>query len=89
MTVRKETMMPKKKMGKWIDDLFGAVGSYIHLETTDGVKRSGKLTGFRTKTIKFNGVDQDIIIELEVNGDPTDCIQMANMASLTIEAPGG
>jgi hypothetical protein len=74
-----------KKMGKWIDTLFGSVGKFVHLETTDGVNREGKLTGLRTKTIKFNGTDQDVLMELELNGDPTDCVQLAAVVSLNLE----
>ena len=77
--------MAKKRMGKWIDEIFDSVGRFVHLETTDGIQREGKMTGLRTKTIFFNGADQDIITEIELNGDPTDCVKLDGLAKLRIE----
>ena len=77
--------MPKKNIGKWIDKIFGSVGKYVHMDTTDGIRRSGKLTGFRTKDINFNGEVVPLVTELELNGDPTDCVPVMVLESITID----
>jgi len=74
-----------KNAGKWIEDLFGGVGRYVRLETSDGVRRSGKLSGIRTKDIKFNGASQAVVTELELNGDPADTVSVNGLASIAID----
>jgi hypothetical protein len=67
----------KRPKGQWIDDLWNAAGEqFVRVETAGGTERSGKLSGIRTRTIKFNGEDQEIPIELELNGDPTDTVPL-------------
>ena len=77
--------MAKKSMGKWIDTLAGSVGKYVNLETTDGIQRRGKVTGFRMKTIVFNEKPEEVITEIELNGDPTDCVQIATLDRIQVE----
>ncbi len=63
-----------------------AVGKkYVRLETAQGVDRSGKLSGLRTRPIKFNGETVDIPIELELNGDPTDTVPLHLISKLSID----
>jgi len=73
------------KPGKWIDDLIDSVGEYMFLETTDGVHRKGKITGFTFRDFVLNGEVARIPIEVEVNGDPTDRIPLDRVAEMTIE----
>ncbi len=73
------------QMGKWIDDIFNSVGKFIHLETKDGVRREGKITGLRTRHITFNDRRVELVDEIELNGDPTDCVQMSVISILSIE----
>jgi hypothetical protein len=75
----------KPSMGAWIDTVWNGTGKFVRLETTDGVQRSGKLSGFRTKVVKFNGEEQHVIIELELNGDPSDCVPLAVLDKVSID----
>lgn len=74
----------KRAKGQWIDDIHEAVGSFINFETAEGIQRGGKLSGIRTRVIEFNGVQQDIPMELELNGDPTDTVPISRMVKITI-----
>lgn len=80
-------LKPKKKKrtaGAWIDTLVEGTGKFCNLETVEGLTRSGKLTGIRTKTILFNGEKQDVVFELELNGDPSDTLLLASLAKVNI-----
>lgn len=77
--------MAKKNIGKWIDVLANSVGKFVHLETRDGLARSGRLTGYRTTDIKLNGEEVPIIIELELNGDPTDSLPITQLSSIEVD----
>lgn len=77
--------MSKKAMGRWIDTVYNSVGKFAHIETRDGVHREGKLSGLRTRTIQLNGETVELIEELELNGDPTDCVQFDRIHNLNIE----
>jgi hypothetical protein len=68
----------------WLNDIHASIGKYISLETVDGVVREGRLSGVRLNAVKFNGVEQHSIIELEMNGDPTDCVEFYRVAKLDI-----
>ncbi len=77
----------KNSKGQWIDDVWNGVGGYVRLETSSGTERAGKLTGIRTRVIKFNGSPVDIPIELELNGDPTDTVPIHVVAKMSIDPP--
>ena len=77
--------MANKSIGKWIDQLMSAVGKYVHLETKDGLSRSGKLTGYRTTDIVFNGEKGPIVTELALNNDPTDSLPISQLRSIEID----
>jgi len=77
----------KRNHGAWIDALYIAVGKNVHLETSDGVIREGRMTGLRTKDINFNGKPQSIITEVELNGDPTDTIPLSILSTIAIDNP--
>lgn len=74
----------KRPKGQWIDDLHGAVGDFIRIETYEGINRGGKLSGIRTRTIEFNGEKQDVPTELELNGDPTDTVNISSLVKISI-----
>lgn len=84
MTKEKAERLP---MGQWVDELYLAAkeGSYVHFTTREGLIRSGRITGIRTRTIKFNGKDQKIIEEFELNGDEMDSIPFRQLATIVIE----
>ena len=71
-------------LGKWIDDINDGVGKYVKMETRDGVVREGRLSGLRTRQIVFNGKIQEIVTELELNGDPTDTVDFGVLESVSI-----
>ena len=77
----------QKSKGQWIDDVWNGVGGYVRLETTSGTERSGKLSGIRTRTLKFNGEDVLLPTELELNGDPTDTVPIHVVMKLSIDPP--
>lgn len=60
------------RMGRWIDELLKSLGKYINFETSEGVTREGKLTGFTTREVQFNKSTVEVIIEVELNKDPMD-----------------
>jgi hypothetical protein len=77
----------KMKPGQWIDELFEAAKrqAYVHFETRDGVKRSGKLTSLKLRDVKFNGARQQLVEEFELNGDQADMIAFSSLSSIEIE----
>lgn len=78
-------MAKKNEHGAWIDAIFEACGKrYVSLETTSGTRREGKLTGLRNKTVRFNKQEREIVVSLELNGDPTDIVDFADLASIDI-----
>ena len=72
--------------GAWIDRIHAAVGGYVNLETSDGIQRNGRLTGIRSNTIRMNGEAVTIISQMELNGDPTDLVDVWRLARIDIEA---
>jgi translation initiation factor IF-1 len=76
--------MAKIKASKWIDRMIGSLGKHFDLETSDGVVRSGKITGFTYRTMKLNGDVVEFPAEIEVNGDPNDRIPLDRIDRLTI-----
>ena len=68
--------------GKWIKELADKTGQMITLETTDGVTREGRLSALRGRSIKLDGKDVEIIIGLELNGDPYDDIPFDRIATI-------
>lgn len=77
-------MATNKNPGWWMDKVHESVGKFINLETIDGVLREGRLTGLRLNQLKVNGEQVDRIVELEFNGDPTDCVEMYRIARMDI-----
>lgn len=79
--------MKKKKTraGQWIDDVVGAIGRNVHLETHDGVFREGRFTGLAMREIEINGEPRDVPARVELNGDPMDYIDFGLIARMTID----
>ncbi len=75
---------PPPSYGKWIDDIVQGVGNNVNLETTDGIRRNGRLSAVRTRRIVFNNGIQEIVTDLELNGDPTDTVAVAQLSTITI-----
>lgn len=75
----------KKRAGQWIDDLEGAIGRHVHLETSDGCYREGRLTALGCREIQINGQARDVPTRVELNGDPNEYVEFATIARMTID----
>ena len=75
----------KKRAGQWIDDVVGAIGRNVHLETSDGVLREGRFTGLAMREIEINGEARDVPSRVELNGDPSDYVDFGLIARMTID----
>lgn len=86
-TEKPEKSRPKaaRPRGAWIDELVDATGRMIRVETLDGVRRIGRLTGLQCRQIQYQDGKEEIPVELEINGDPHDRITIANVRSLNID----
>ena len=78
------TKKVKTIMGAWIDELVRSTGQHIRLETRDGVVREGRLSGLRSRTIKWNGKGVEILEEVELNGDPYDVVPLNRIATFDL-----
>ena len=76
------------QLGNWVDSLYNSIGRYLNLETTDGVKREGKLTSMTFNQFVLNEEKVNIPDEIEINGDPTDKIPISRIAKMSIDFPG-
>lgn len=75
----------KKRAGQWIDDVVGAIGRNVHLETSDGVLREGRFTGLAMREIEINGEAREMPSRVELNGDPSDYVDFGLIARMTID----
>lgn len=78
--------MAKKKMrpSAWIDALMDSVNQHFWLETTDGVEREGKVTGFGFRTFELNGETVEVPVEIEINNDSMDKIPLDRVLKIRI-----
>ncbi len=88
MVATNKKLIPSKPKpvinGDWINTLGANVGQYIKLETADGCYRDGRLSGLGCRTIKLNGVDEKIIVDVEINGDPQDRISIERIINIDV-----
>lgn len=70
------------KVGNWLNELADTVGRYISLETLDGMRREGRLSGINMRSIKWNGKQVDILVDLELNGDVYDVVPLNRISFL-------
>jgi hypothetical protein len=70
--------------GEWIDELVSSIGSYVVMRTTEGVERSGRISGFELRSFRFNDKLVDIPFEIELNGDPYDRVPIDRLESIKI-----
>jgi len=78
-------MAKKKISGNWIDALTTQVDKFITLETTDGVVRQGRMTGFGTQRIILDGSVIEVLVGIQLNGDLSDEVPINRLAKITIE----
>jgi hypothetical protein len=86
MNNRRNNRRAKKmgKMSKWYDLLVDATGEFMRLETTDGLIRQGKITGYRERLVIINGNEVPVPIEIEINNDPNDTVPLDRVAKIDI-----
>lgn len=70
--------------GEWIDDLIGSIGSYAVMTTTEGIERSGRISGFQMRQFIYNGEKTDVPLEIELNGDPYDRVPIDRLENIRI-----
>ncbi len=70
--------------GKWMNELMLSLDKNISLETTDGVVRKGKMTGYRTQKILFNNDEVHYIVDIELNGDSDDRIELIRINKMKV-----
>jgi len=73
------------KASKWVDTLLEGVDCHFWLETTDGVEREGRISGFRFRNIEVNGEEVNWPIEIEINGDSMDTIPLDRVSKLRVD----
>lgn len=76
--------MAKAKPSLWIDTLTEGVGEHFWLETTDGVEREGRISGFGVRTVEVNGQEVDLPVEIEVNSDAMDKIPLDRVKKIRV-----
>lgn len=69
---------------KWVIDLRGMLQKQVHLETKDGFRRSGCITGIRMNRCKINGEDHEWPEAVEINGDPGDSIKFSQIEHMEV-----
>lgn len=74
-----------QKPSAWIDAIVEGIHKNFWLETTDGVEREGKITGFRTRSIEINGEMVYWPIEIEINNDSMDTIPLDRVAKIRVD----
>ena len=77
--------MDEQCTGEWIDVLMASVGKYMELETSDGLFRQGKITGFRFRDFQFDGHKVLVPTEVEINGDPNDRVPLDRISHIFIQ----
>jgi hypothetical protein len=70
--------------GKWIDELVESIGQFVKMETSDGMEREGRLSGLKSRTLKWEGDEVEIVTELELNGDPYDSVPLDRITTLDL-----
>lgn len=77
--------MAETAYGKLVDELIGTVNKYVILETEDGVRREGKLSGWRMRDLKLNDIAVTLPVAMELNNDPMDTVELARIKKLTVK----
>ena len=77
--------MAETEFGKLVDQLIGTTNKYIVLETDDGVRREGKLSGWRMRDMKVNDIQVTLPVAMELNNDPMDTVELTRIKKLTVK----
>jgi hypothetical protein len=76
--------MTNGKQWEWIIELDGMIGRDVHLETRDGLRREGRITG--VNTLEIETADEPLLIpdSIELNGDALDRIDLRHVKELRV-----
>jgi hypothetical protein len=77
--------MKPREVGNNIARLIAATDGWVNLETHHGAIREGRLSGWTCRTLKLNGVDVQLPVGLELNGDPHDIINLYDIKKLDVD----
>lgn len=69
---------------KWDVDLEPIIGRCVALETTDGIMREGRVTKIIERKFMLDEVEVNIPTAVELNGDPTDHIEMTRLVKFEL-----
>ena len=72
-------------LSAWNTSLETMIDRFIHLETHDGSRREGKVTGVEYQSMKLNGKRIEWPKAIELNGDPSDKIDWNWIATLKVD----
>lgn len=76
--------MSSKGTGDWVERMLESVDSWVTFETTDGIERSGRLSGFEMREFLYNGDRVEFPTHFEINGDPNDQIPLDRITRIEI-----
>lgn len=68
--------------GSWINDVIGHIGQYVNLETQDGCRRGGRVTGVRCHDMLINGIQRSVPVAVELNDDPNDAVELLRIVKI-------
>ena len=71
-------------ISEWMDHLVDSVDKFFNLETSDGVTREGRISGFSFRELEYNEEVVSIPTEIEVNGDANDRIPVDRIINLKV-----
>ncbi len=69
---------------RWDVDLDPIIGRCVALETTDGIMREGRITQIIERKFIMDGREVNIPTAVELNGDPTDHIEMVRLVKFEL-----
>lgn len=69
---------------KWDVDVDAFIGRFCALETADGIRREGRITGVGMKELILDGRPCRMPMHIELNGDPQDRIDFARISSFNL-----
>jgi hypothetical protein len=68
----------------WDIDLEPLVGCHAHLETMDGIRREGRISAVRTKSLVIDGEEVTFPASFELNGDPMDEVDLDRLVRVDL-----
>jgi hypothetical protein len=76
--------MKAREIGNNVSRLLNSIDSWVNLETLHGVIREGRLSGWSCHTFQLDGNDVQIPVSIELNGDPTDTVNLRDVRKIDL-----